>query len=282
MNYTSRVQRRQQLAQQQGTDLETVEALIDLEVTKEMPLTVQIPVDSQVQSRQQLRQQKQMNQLVEEIQPFAEQEAVADTNLEILKRVRITTNEKLEQTVAKQDIEYEQAQTKFIAATQQLQALIGDLHQKRRELPKATQADTLNQRVMFDLELAQTQEMPVLAQLHSQLQQDLEDTQHIEQLLEEQQTLPQQPIEFETTETLDQQCETVVDPESISKEAFREQAETHTIGDDKLTNINQGVVATSDRRDRLINILLVSTLIVLTIAVIITLGIGVSLIMTGN
>ncbi|MGL4972834.1 MAG: hypothetical protein ACRC6H_06795 [Culicoidibacterales bacterium] len=130
MEYTSRVQRRKQLQQQNLETQDGVAELIDLEITKEMPITVQLPIDStQIGMRQTNRQQKKINELVTEMNPLPEQQLVDDTNLEILKKITIVTPP---QTLA-DDLEYEQAATKFSEAAQQLNALISDLQKNKRK-----------------------------------------------------------------------------------------------------------------------------------------------------
>lgn len=288
MQYTSRVQRRQQLQQQPKLDEQSVEKLIDLEITKEMPVNVAISVEQTAsQSRQTLRNQKQINQLVEELHPLTAEEPIDDTNLEILRQINIIP------PVAslEQDGEYEAAATKFSEATQQLQSLLGDLQKNRRQrktedtIPtehKKEQSPT-GERVMFDLEMAKTQELPVWPQLHTQGKQLTEATQALQTEL--QLEANQKPeVEEESSHKSEQ-----LQPRQLQEVQQNQHEQTKELTFD-YKKTEQMAIASPDKReeereiakqiarDRLINKILIATLVFLSIAVIITLGIGLSII----
>ncbi|MGL5383139.1 MAG: hypothetical protein ACRDD4_04850 [Culicoidibacterales bacterium] len=281
MEYTSRVQRRKQLQQQNLKTQDGVAELIDLEITKEMPITVQLPIDStQTGMRQTNRQQKKINELVAEMNPLPEQQLVDDTNLEILKKITIVTPP---QTLA-DDLEYEQAATKFSEAAQQLNALISDLQKNKRK--KTTLAKSSNQSTnasvnhnhsMFDLELAQTQELPVFSQFHSQINEELVATKVLEAEINE--------AEATKLVVVTESDESTIKHESVAE--IGENTEELTF-DYKKTNEDASEMAQKSEntqelaeqiaKDRFINKILIATLIFLSVAVIITLGIGLSII----
>ncbi|MGL5530928.1 MAG: hypothetical protein ACRDCZ_02920 [Culicoidibacterales bacterium] len=281
MEYTSRVQRRKQLQQQNLKTQDGVAELIDLEITKEMPITVQLPIDStQTGMRQTNRQQKKINELVAEMNPLPEQQLVDDTNLEILKKITIVTPP---QTLA-DDLEYEQAATKFSEAAQQLNALISDLQKNKRK--KTTLAKSSNQSTnasvnhnhsMFDLELAQTQELPVFSQFHSQINEELVATKVLEAEINE--------AEATKLVVVTESDESIIKHESVAE--IGENTEELTF-DYKKTNEDASEMAQKSEntqelaeqiaKDRFINKILIATLIFLSVAVIITLGIGLSII----
>ncbi|MGL6058541.1 MAG: hypothetical protein ACRC17_09520 [Culicoidibacterales bacterium] len=281
MEYTSRVQRRKQRQQQNLKTQDGVAELIDLEITKEMPITVQLPIDStQIGMRQTNRQQKKINELVTEMNPLPEQQLVDDTNLEILKKITIVTPP---QTLA-DDLEYEQAATKFSEAAQQLNALISDLQKNKRK--KTTLAKSSNQSTnasvnhnhsMFDLELAQTQELPVFSQFHSQINEELVATKALEVELNE--------IEATKLVVVTESDESTIKHESAAE--IGENAEELTFDYKKMSedasemaekSENKQELAEQIAKDRFINKILIATLIFLSVAVIITLGIGLSII----
>lgn len=281
MQYTSRVQRRQQLQQQTELNEQSVEQLIDLEITKEMPVNVSIAVEETAsQSRQSIRNQKQINQLVEELHPLTVEAPVDDTNLEILRQINIVP------TVAalEQDQEYEVAATKFSEATQQLQTLLGDLQKNRRQR-KATesqltpQPEAAGERMMFDLEMAKTQELPVWTQLHSQNQQEVTATQALQTELATQpvtqQPVTQQPVPKPVVAAEAQQVKNQEQTQELTFD-YKKQDESESRA--PKNREEDGEMAKQIARDRFINKILIATLVFLSIAVIITLGIGLSII----
>ncbi|MGL5917568.1 MAG: hypothetical protein ACRCZC_07695 [Culicoidibacterales bacterium] len=278
MEYTSRVQRRKQLQQLESKS--GVEELIDLEITKEMPITIQIDAEqSKEVTRQANRQQKQINELVEEIHPLTVESPIDDTNLEILKKVTIIGQP---QTLA-DDVEYKQAVTKFSEATQQLSVLIGDLQKNKRKkvtLSKVGQTDEELPRNMFDLELAQTQEMPMLSQFHSKVNGEQVETQALQEELKvgigQEHT---QPIEEIQGAQNQKKLENLAESEEITKELtfnyknIEELPKEEPEGPENSPELEKQIA-----KDRFINKLLIATLIFLSVAVIITLGIGLSII----
>ena len=284
MQYTSRMQRRQQLQQQTELNEQSVEKLIDLEITKEMPVNVSLAIEQTAsQSRQMIRNQKQIDQLVEELHPLTTEAPVDDTNLEILRQINIVTP--VSTASLEQDHEYEAAATKFSEATQQLQSLLGDLQKKRRQRKslvtpsqKTMTPEEQAQRVMFDLEVAKTQELPVWPQLHSQGKQESEATQALQAEL-------QANVKHENGETHVEREQGVEQRDKEEKLA----EETKELNLDYKKEVEPVMIATNSReedgeiaqqiaRDRFINKILIATLVFLSVAVIITLGIGLSII----
>lgn len=275
MEYTSRVQRRQQQKQQPVTEdgLQSVESLIDVETTKEMPITMQIPVQHLGgNTRQTARQQKQIDQLVEELHPLTQETPAADTNLEILKRINIVTPP----SELESDVEYGAAQTKFAEATQQLHSLMGDLQRtKRRKQTQSVTIEPEQPRTMFDLELAHTQELTGLPQLHSQVASETVATNELTQVLASVEVSPiplPEPITEENPENAEKATE-------ATKELTFNYKKTDEVVEPEVESVKiVDEVGAQIAKDRLINKILIATLIILSVAVIITLGIGLSII----